>query len=71
MCLNETHSTVCIGKNLTDKFPIQNGLKQGNVLSPLLFNSAFRYAIRTAQETKKELKLNGTHQVLAYDDDVI
>jgi hypothetical protein len=22
MCLNETYSTVCIGKNLSDKFPI-------------------------------------------------
>jgi hypothetical protein len=27
MCLNETYSTVCIGKNQSDKFPIQNGLK--------------------------------------------
>jgi hypothetical protein len=26
MYLNETYSTVCIGKNLSDKFPIQNGL---------------------------------------------
>jgi hypothetical protein len=28
MCLNETYSTVCKGKNLSDKFPIQNGLKK-------------------------------------------
>jgi negative regulator of genetic competence, sporulation and motility len=27
MCLNETYSTVPIGKNLSDKFPIQNDLK--------------------------------------------
>jgi hypothetical protein len=27
MCLNETHSKVRIGKLLSDKFPIQNGLK--------------------------------------------
>jgi hypothetical protein len=40
MCLNETYSTVCIGTNLSDKFPIQNGLKQGDALSPLLFNFA-------------------------------
>jgi hypothetical protein len=56
MRLNETHSTVCIGKNLTDKFPIQNSLKQGNVLSPLLFNSAFLYAIRSAQENQEGIK---------------
>jgi hypothetical protein len=28
MCLNETHSKVRIGILLSDKFPIQNGLKQ-------------------------------------------
>jgi hypothetical protein len=33
MCLNETYSKVRVGKLLSDKFPIQNGLKQGDVLS--------------------------------------
>jgi hypothetical protein len=35
MCLNETYSTVHIGKNLCEKFTIQNGLKQGDTLLPL------------------------------------
>jgi hypothetical protein len=34
MCLNETYSKVRIGKLLSDKFPIQNGLKQGNAPLP-------------------------------------
>jgi hypothetical protein len=38
MCLYEPYSKVCIGKHLSDGFPIQNGLKQGDALSPLLFN---------------------------------
>jgi hypothetical protein len=38
MCLNETYGKVRIGKHLSDNFPIQNGLKQGDALSPLLFN---------------------------------
>jgi hypothetical protein len=31
---------VRIGKHLSDNFPIQNGLKQGDTLLPLLFNFA-------------------------------
>jgi hypothetical protein len=40
ICLNETYSKVSIGKHLSDAFSIQNGLKQGNALSTLLFNFA-------------------------------
>jgi hypothetical protein len=46
MCLNETYSKVHVGKLLSDKFPIQNRLKQEDALLPLLFNFALEYAIR-------------------------
>ena len=61
---------VRIGNYLSSSFPNENGLKQGDALSPLLFNFALEYAIRKVQETNVRLGMNGIHQVLAYTDDV-
>jgi hypothetical protein len=52
MCLHETYSKLCIGKHLSDTFPIQNGLKQGEASMPLLFNFALEYAIRRFRKTR-------------------
>jgi len=69
MCLTATYSRVGVGKNLSDTFPIRNGLKKGYVLSPLLYNFALEYDIRRVQVKHDGLKLNGTHQLLVYGDD--
>jgi hypothetical protein len=51
-------------------FPIRNGLKQRDDLSPLLFNFSLENAISRVLVNQDGLKLNGTHQILAFDGDV-
>jgi hypothetical protein len=59
-----------VRKDLSDMFHIQNRLKQGDALLPLLFNVALEYAIMELQANQVGLKLIGTYQLLIYLDDV-
>ena len=58
-CFDGTQSKVRIGNYLSSSFPIENGLKQGDALSPLLFNFAVEYAITKVQETRYEWHPSG------------
>jgi len=64
MFLTETYSRGLVGKNLSEMFPFRNGLKQGDALSPLLFNFALEYAIMRVQAIQDSLILHGIHQLL-------
>jgi hypothetical protein len=50
---------VHIEKRLSDGIPVQNCLKQGDALSPLLLNISLKDAIKKVQANHVGLKLNG------------
>ena len=56
-----------IGKYLSFSFSIQNDLKQGHVLSPLLFNCGVEYTIKNVEETNLGLDMKVIQQILDYD----
>lgn len=62
--LNENYSRIRIGKHLSDTFPIQNNVNQGDALLPLLLNFASEYVFKNVRENQVRLKLNGAHLLL-------
>jgi hypothetical protein len=51
-------------------FLIKNVLKKGDALLPLRFNFALEYAIRNVKINQDGMKLNGTHKLVVYADDI-
>lgn len=54
ICLNETYSKACIGKNLSDKFPVQNGLKQGDCFITIAFKLCCRISVCHQEGPRKQ-----------------
>eukprot|EP00102_Acyrthosiphon_pisum_P022636 XP_016659846.1 PREDICTED: uncharacterized protein LOC107883739 [Acyrthosiphon pisum] len=60
----------CYLKNDKKSANKQTGLRQGDALSPVLFNLALEKVVRSATDTE-EMDVIGTHTLLAYADDII
>ena len=68
--LNDTCNRVRVGKYLSCTLPIENRLKQEDVLSPFLFKVALEYAVRMVHVNQDGLKFNGAYQLVVYVDDI-
>lgn len=66
----ESRMTVRVGASLTDEFDVVTGLRQGDALSPMLFNLALEHAIRKVNTLSGGVWLNGQHRVIGYADDL-
>jgi hypothetical protein len=50
--------------------PVKKCLKEGDALSPSLFNCALEYAVKRVPEKEDGLKLNDTYKFLVYASNV-
>jgi len=65
-CLEGANSRVKIDGEYSQAFHINRGLKQGDALSPVLFNLALLKAIRTASGKEEIFGPGGPKHILAY-----
>lgn len=70
MCTFKTISKVKVENEYSDTFRINTGLRQGDALSPLLFNLVIEEALREVSSLQGGAKINGKTNVLAFADDV-
>jgi hypothetical protein len=69
MCLSEMCSRIRVGKISLTSFQLEM-FETRRFSFAIVFTFAFDYAIKRIQVNQDTLKLNGTHQLLAYADDV-
>jgi hypothetical protein len=58
ICLNEAYIKVSIGKNLSDAFPIQNGLKEKGRLIAIAFKIFLQEGSRKGGRIRTECKIS-------------
>jgi len=70
LTMENSESRVNIQGNLTDPFKLNQGLKQGDGLAPMLFNLALEYAARKTTANTNAALLHKSTQLARYADDI-
>lgn len=70
MCVEGSRCKVRVERDYTDSFEVKTGVRQGDGLSPILFNLVLEEALRKVKDTAGGAFVDGKINVLAYADDV-
>jgi len=70
ICNSNTYCKVRYQGELSPQFEVQSGLKQGDAMSPILFNQALEKVIGDIP-INHEMELHGKSIMLAYTDDIV
>jgi len=71
MCMENTQYQIRVDNTLSEAFEVNTGLKQGDTLSPMLFNLALEKAIREIQREPTGISIGERKiQVLGFADDL-
>ncbi|KAI5718547.1 hypothetical protein M8J77_022853 [Diaphorina citri] len=71
VCMDENVSQVLINNQYSDPFSNRTGLRQGDGLSPLLFNLALEMVARKMRMAPAGIHLGDRHKIFAYADDIV
>jgi len=63
---NHIKFEVQLFKYLSDTFPVQNVLKEGDALTSFFYGCASHFVVTRVQANQEILKLNGIQQLAAY-----
>ena len=69
--LTNTNNSVRVGHDTSSKFAVSDGVRQGDPLSSVLFNSALEVIVRRAGLHRNGLINHKKHQCLAFADDLV
>lgn len=70
ICMEGGMSKVRANSKLSISFEMHSGVKQGDVISPLLFNDVLEKAVRSAKIKTELLTTKGPPKLLAFADDI-
>jgi len=70
VCVEGSRCRIKVGSNMSDVFRVSTSLKQGDALSPTLFNIALKKVVRHSKVQTKLFQTNGLQLILAYADDI-